>query len=104
MKTLIASIITLSSLSAFAAWPIECKQYEAQFIGTVSKLKVYENHFTFQVQPTRFESQSVVCPLSNVANIEDAVLAYPGKPSIKNGDEISGVMVYDVASDSFKID
>ena len=98
MKTLFASILIAFSFSALA----NCNP-EAQFIGKVSKLKVYESHFTFQVSITRHFAASVVCPMFE-GDLENAVLAYPGKPSIKNGDEISGVMVYDVASDSFKID
>ncbi|WP_408098062.1 hypothetical protein ACJVC5_03815 [Peredibacter sp. HCB2-198] len=98
MKTLLASMLVAFSFSAMAA----CNP-EAQFIGEVTKLKVYESHFTFQVRVTRHFSPSIVCPMYG-EDVESAVLAYPGKPSIKNGDEISGVMVYDVATDSYKID
>lgn len=98
MKSLIAMILVVFSFSALA-----CNPEEAQFIGKVSNLKVYEDHFTFQVRITRNYSPSRVCPMQD-NDLESAVLSYPGKPSIQNGDEISGVMVYDAASDSYKID
>ena len=97
MKALLALIFVVYSLSALACNP------EAQFIGTVKELKVYDSYFTFKVQATRHYQVSGVCPLEE-DQFNEAVLTYPGTPSIKNGDEISGVMVYDVASDSFKID
>lgn len=97
MKALLAMIFVVFSFSALACNP------EAQFIGKVKELKVYDSYFTFKVQATRHYQESGVCPL-DIVSFEDAVLSYPGTPSIKNGDEISGVMVYDVATDSFKID
>lgn len=90
-------ILVVFSFSALACNP------EAQFIGKVKELKIYDSYFTFKVQPTRHYVESGVCPM-DIRMFLEAILTYPGTPSIKNDDEISGIMVYDNATDSFRID
>lgn len=98
MKRFIVALFALSSLTAFA----DCDR-EAQFIGTVKNLKVAEKSFTFQVTPTRWYVPSFVCPMHEV-EFDSAVIELPGTPSISNGDEISGVMVFSQSTQSYRID
>lgn len=98
MKRFIVALFALSSLTAFA----NCDR-EAQFIGSVKNLKVSENSFSFQVTPTRWYVPSFVCPMDEV-EFETAVIELPGTPSISNGDEISGVMVFSQSTQTYKID
>lgn len=88
----------LFSVSAFA----NCNR-EAQFVGTVKNLKTYSTYFTFQVQLGRWFQPSGVCPMWE-NELEEAVVAIEGVPAIRNGDEVSGVMVYDVTTGEYKID
>lgn len=97
MKLALAFLISVFSISAFA-----CNR-EAQFIGTVTKLKVADNAFSFQLKLGRWFVPSMVCPLFE-DEFEAAVINLPGSPRIADGDEISGVLVYDVATDSYIID
>lgn len=88
----------LISFSAFA----DCNR-EAQFVGTVKNLKTYSTHFTFQVQLGRWFQPSGVCPMWE-HELEEAVVKIEGIPAITDGDEISGVMVFDVNAGEYKID
>lgn len=97
MKSLIVLMALLLSTSVLA-----CNR-EAQFIGEVKNLKTFDNHFTFQVRLTGHFSASVVCPMFTY-EVETAVLKYQGTPRIQDGDPISGVMVFDETTQSYKID
>lgn len=98
MKFVFVTLFALSSLAAFA----DCDR-EAQFIGTVKNLKVSETSFSFQVTPTRWFVSSFVCPMHEV-ELESAVVEIPGTPSISNGDEVSGVMVFSQSTQTYRID
>jgi hypothetical protein len=98
MKRLFVAAFLLSTVSAFA----DCNR-EAQFIGKVKNLKMLESSFTFQVGISRWFVPSMVCPMHE-DELQEAVVEIQGKPSIKNGDEISGIMVFDQETQSYKID
>lgn len=98
MKLLFVMLFALTSLTSFAA----CDR-EVQFIGTVRNLSVHENSFSFQVDFGRWFVPSMVCPMDE-AEFYNAVIKLPGSPSISEGDEISGIMVFDQKTQSYKID
>lgn len=98
MKLLFVAFFMLSSFAASAA----CDR-EAQFIGTVKNLQVKATSFTFQVKAGRWFIPSMVCPMFE-DELESAVIKIEGRPSISNGDEISGVMVFDHKTKTYKID
>lgn len=95
---LFAAILFLISFSALA----NCNR-EAQFAGKVTNLKVLENSFTFQVKLGGWFSPSMICPMYS-HELENAVLEYPGSPRIANGDPVSGVMVFNEATQKYLID
>lgn len=97
MKLALAFLISLFSISAFA-----CNR-EVQFIGKVRNVQVTESSFSFQLKLGRWFVPSMVCPMYE-DEFESAVITLPGSPRIANGDEISGVLVYDEATDTYKID
>jgi hypothetical protein len=97
MKYLILSLFCLGSLSALA----DCNR-EAQFIGKVRNLRMTERTFTFQVAITRWFVASSICPMDE-SELESAVIELQGIPSIKNGQEISGVMAFDQGTQSYRI-
>lgn len=98
MKAVLFLVASLFAMSAMACNP------EAQFVGKVRELKTFEGpKFTFQVKLTRWFQPSMVCPMWE-DEVESAVVEMDGTPSIKNGDEISGVMVFDVKTQKFHID
>ncbi len=104
MKLFLATIISLFAFNSFA----ECNP-EAQFTGYVKNLKTYKatvlvpEHFTFQVRLGRLFLPSIVCPMLE-PELESAVVTIKGRPSIANGDMVSGVMVYDVKDQSYRIE
>lgn len=98
MKHLLVSLFLLSSVTAFA----DCDR-EAQFIGKVKNLQVSERSFTFQVALTRWFIPSAVCPMFE-DELESAVIELSGTPAISNGQEISGVMVFDQKTQTYRID
>ena len=104
MKSLFAFLIVMLSFSAFA----ECNR-EAQFMGTVRNIVSHSTvegspaHFSFQVSIGKWYAPSVVCPMWE-DEVESAVITLEGMPSIVDGDEISGVMVFDQKTQSYRID
>ena len=98
MKLITIILFSLLSVSAFA----ECNR-EAQFIGNVRNLKVLENSFSFQVSLGRWYIASMVCPMDE-SEFVGAVIEIPGTPAIAEGDEISGIMVFDQKTQFYKID
>ncbi len=98
MKLILVSLLTLVSLSAAAT----CNR-EVQFIGTVTNLSVGDSGFSFQLKLGSWFSPSQTCPLFE-REFESAVIELPGSPDLVDGDEISGVLVYDQATQSYKID
>lgn len=94
-------VLLLSLLFSFSSFA-DCNR-EAQFVGTVKNLRIYSSYFTFQVQLGRWFRPSGVCPMWE-NELEEAVVRIEGTPAIRNGDEISGVMVYDVNTGDYKID
>ncbi len=98
MKLILATFLTLVSLSAAA----NCNR-EAQFIGTVTNLSVGESTFSFQLKHGSWFIPSQTCPLFE-QEFESAVIILPGRPNLIDGEEISGVLVFDQATQSYKID
>ncbi len=104
MKSLLVLLFAFTSFTAFA----DCNR-EAQFIGSVTNLKYKaatessRESFTFQVRLGRWFAPSMVCPMWE-DEVESAVLKIEGFPSIMDGDEISGVLVFDQATNSYRID
>lgn len=99
-----ALLIVMLSFSAFA----NCNR-EAQFIGTVKNITSHttleggRSYFTFQVGLGRWFAPSMVCPMWE-DEVESAVIKIEGFPSIVDGDEISGVLVFDQKTQSYRID
>ena len=97
-------IFALFSFSAMG----DCNR-EAQFIGSVRSVTyqpAVEGRIGFtrlQLSLGRWYAPSMVCPLWE-DEFESAVIEIPGIPLIAEGDEISGVLVFDVATASYRID
>jgi len=91
----------LVALNAFAA----CNP-EAEFFGKVKNVKrlTLNNNVmtTFQIKLTGPIRPSMLCPLQE-QEIEAATLSAPGE-RLKNGDEISGIIVLDQATGIFHIE
>lgn len=104
MKSIFALLIALFAFSAFA----DCNR-EAQFIGNVTNLKykaateTSREYFTFQVRIGRWFRESMVCPMDE-SEAQSAVIKIEGFPSIEEGDEISGVLVFDQETQTYRID
>jgi uncharacterized protein (TIGR02588 family) len=98
MKLSFALVMSLLAFSAFA----DCNR-EAQFVGTVTNIKVLPGSFTFQVTATQTPTASAVCPMFE-EEVAAAVIEVAGTPSISEGSQISGVLVFDDATQSYKID
>ncbi len=104
MKLILALLLTLFSLSAFS----NCNP-EAQFVGTVRNLKYYPaqngstEHFTFQLRPAGWFNPSIMCPLFE-DEFEKAIIELAGAPTIANGEKISGVLVFDINTQTYRID
>lgn len=98
MKKIILLTLLFSSFSAMA----DCNR-EVQFVGIVRNLKAKSASFSFQLKIGKWFSPSLVCPLYE-DEFEAAVVEISGKPLISNGDEISGVLVFDQKTQSYRID
>ena len=104
MKSMFALLIVMLTFSAFA----DCNR-EAQFIGTVknvvsqSTVEGAPATFTFQISLGRWFAPSMVCPMWE-DEVESAVIKIEGLPSIVDGDEVSGVLVFDQKTQSYRID
>lgn len=104
MKSMFALLIVILSFSAFA----DCNR-EAQFMGSVKNVKYKaatessRESFSFQVSLGRWFAPSMVCPMWE-DEVESAVIKIEGFPSIVDGDEISGVLVFDQKTQSYRID
>ena len=103
MKSIIL-LIALFSFSAFA----DCNR-EAQFIGTVTNV-IYTpategraGLTMFQLKLGRWFAPSMVCPLWE-DELESAVVEVEGIPLIADGDEISGILVFDQETQTYRID
>ena len=102
MKSLLIALLFSSSVYA------NC-QREVQFIGTVKNVTYVEND-AGQIESTRFQvaagrwfQPSGVCPME-MDEFEAAVVEELGQLNLAVGDEISGVMVYDVNTDNYRIE
>jgi hypothetical protein len=104
MKSIFALLVVLFSFAAFA----DCNR-EAQFIGTVRNVKYVaategsKAKFSFQLNLGRWYAPSMVCPLWE-DEFESAVIKLDGLPAIVDGDEVSGVLVFDQETKSYRID
>jgi hypothetical protein len=98
MKTVLLMMILLTSSIAFA----DCNR-EAQFVGNVKNLKTKSTSFSFQLGLGRWFSPSIVCPMDEEEFVS-AIVEIEGKPLIANGDEISGVLVFDQKTQTYRID
>lgn len=104
MKLVFALMISLFTFSALAT----CNP-EAQFAGTVTKVKYYPptgrsaEHFTFQLKLGNWFEPNIMCPLSET-ELEEAVIKLAGFPDIFEGDSISGVLVFDVNTKTYRIE
>lgn len=102
----------LLALLAFSFSSFACNR-EAQFIGTVKNLSYQPatattvEHFSFQIKigfnGNYWFQPSGVCPMWE-DEAEEAVIKEAGMPSIKNGDSISGVLVFDQKLQDYKVD
>jgi len=105
MKFILTGLTILFSLSTFA---VECNR-EAQFIGKVKNLKTIkgsakaEEHFTFQIKIGSHFLPNLACPMLDT-EFEEAVIKVQGSPDIKNGDQISGVLIYDLETMNYQIE
>ena len=102
MKSLLIALLFSSSVYA------NC-QREVQFIGTVKNV-VFVVNDVGQIESTRFQvaagrwfQPSGVCPME-MDEFEAAVIELRGEVALHSGVEISGVMVYDVNNDSYRIE
>ena len=98
MKLSSAILFSALSFSAFA----ECNR-EAQFIGTATNVKVLAGSFSFQIKLISPSSANTMCPMYE-EEVESAVIEMLGTPGIPEGSPVSGVLVYDESSQSYKID
>lgn len=98
MKLMAVILFSLLSLSAFA----DCNR-EVQFIGKVTNVQVQPAAFSFQLKLGRWFVPSMVCPMFE-DEFEAAVIELAGTPAIAEGDEISGVLVFDQKSKSYRIE
>ncbi|MBY0515877.1 MAG: hypothetical protein K2P81_03140 [Bacteriovoracaceae bacterium] len=103
MKAFIATLVLLSSLSALAC------QREAQFIGKAKNVQVITDVdgnsvlTSFQIKLTNWFQPSMVCPMDEV-EAEEAVIEVPGVFYISEGQEISGVLVYNEQLGTYSIE
>ncbi len=98
MKLIFVTLLTLASFGASAA----CNR-EAQFIGTVTNVSVGDSGHSFQLKLGSWFIPSQTCPLFET-EFEAAVIEAPGRPAVVEGEEISGVLVFDQATKTYKID
>ncbi len=102
MKSLLIALLFSTSVYA------NC-QREVQFIGTVKNVSFVENEAgqiestRFQVKAGRWFQPSGVCPME-MDEFEAAVIELRGEVALKVGAEISGIMVYDVNNDNYRIE
>jgi hypothetical protein len=82
---------------------------EAQFIGTVLNFKQTPQigktpaSATFQVGNIRFFQENQLCPLDESMTFSARLFVW-GNSSLKNGDEISGVLVFNPNTNQFTIE
>jgi hypothetical protein len=98
MKLIFVFLVSLFTLTAFA----DCNR-EVQFIGTVKNVEVHANHFSFQLKTGRWFEPSIVCPMWE-DEFESAVIEIEGAPALVEGQEISGILVFDQKTKQYKID
>lgn len=104
MKSLLAIATLLISLSSFSA----CNP-EAQFVGSVTKVKYFpatessEEFFTFQLKLGHWFQPNIMCPLFE-EELETAIIELPGVPTLSAGDKISGVLVFDINTEKYRIE
>jgi hypothetical protein len=102
MKSLLIALLFSSSVYAHC-------QREVQFIGTVKNVTYVENDAgqiestRFQVKAGRWFQPSGVCPME-MDEFEAAVVELRGEVALHAGGEISGVMVFDVNNNSYRIE
>ncbi len=108
MKALLTGALLLTSLTGHAI----CNR-EAQLVGTVKDLKVFQadkiqpDHFTFKIKlgykNTYWFEPSITCALWE-DEAEAATISILGIPTLKNGDQISGVLIFDEALQVYRIE
>lgn len=98
MKLTMAILFSLMSLSAFA----DCNR-EAEFIGKARNVVVKENSVSFQIKLGNFYHVNALCPLYE-EEAQEAVIEISGRPVIKEGSEVSGVLVFDESTQTYRID
>jgi hypothetical protein len=79
-----------------------CKTEEAQFFAKVHKLTIYEDGYTFRLKNITNYVESGTCPL-DIYEAQNVMMVMPGKTKMKDGDEISGYLVKDIATGKFEI-
>ncbi len=103
MKIFIASLVLLSSLSALAC------QREAQFIGKAKNVQFVTDDFgytlrtTFQIKLTNWFQPSMVCPMDE-SEAEQAVVELQGYADLKDGDDVSGVLVFNEKFGTYSVE
>lgn len=107
MKLSIIFLTLVFSFSSFA-----CNR-EAQFIGTVRNVSYNPatettiEHFSYQIKlghnGNYWFRESGVCPMWE-DEVEAATIEEAGKPSVKDGDMISGILVFDQKLQDYKVD
>jgi hypothetical protein len=107
MKLIIAMIGLLTLGPAFANG--SCNgNLEAQFIAEASNIRLEilnggKIETSFGIKNIRRFNIHPLCPL-DVSLALDAVLSYDGELNLSEGSEISGVLVYNIETGTFKID
>jgi hypothetical protein len=98
MKLTIAILFSLFTLTAFA----DCNR-EAEFIGKARNVVVKEHSFSFQIKLGNFFHVNALCPLFE-EEAQEAVIEVQGRPHISEGSEVSGVLVFDESTQTYRID
>lgn len=97
MKFSMALLFSLMSLSAFA----DCNR-EVEFFGKARNVVVKEKSVTFQIKFGNFYHVNELCPLYQ-EEAAQAVIEVKGL-SITEGEEISGVLIFDQATQTYRIE
>ena len=97
MKFTMAILFSLMSLSAFA----DCNR-EVEFFGKAHNVVVKEKSVAFQIKFGDFYHVNELCPLYK-EEASQAVIEVKGH-SIIEGEEISGVLIFDQETQAYRIE
>jgi hypothetical protein len=107
MKLFLLSVISVLSVNAHA---IECTGGEAQFIGQYTRVQVVKAqgstpaYKSFGLKNFRLYNESMVCPLDISDALSAQISIWGTNEQIKEGSEVSGILVYSSVTDTYTID